>query len=66
MGVQRQIKVVGIFARLAVRDGKTAYLGDQPLVLKYLRAACRRYRELAGFARLLDELEAGAGVAAAR
>jgi N-acetylmuramate 1-kinase len=66
MGVQRQIKVVGIFARLAIRDGKTVYLGDQPLVLKYLRAACRRYRELAGFARLLDELEAGAGVAAAR
>ena len=66
MGVQRQIKVVGIFARLAIRDGKTAYLGDQPLVLKYLRAACRRYRDLAGFTRLLDELETGGGVAAER
>ena len=66
MGVQRQIKVVGIFARLAIRDGKTAYLGDQPLVLKYLHAACRRYRDLAGFARLLDELQAGAAVAAGR
>lgn len=60
MGVQRQIKVVGIFARLALRDGKTAYLSDQPLVLKYLHAACRRYRELAGFAKLLDELETNA------
>ena len=60
MGVQRQIKVVGIFARLALRDGKTAYLADQPLVLKYLRAACGRYRELAPFARILDELQAGA------
>ena len=60
MGVQRQIKVVGIFARLALRDGKTDYLRDQPLVLKYLRAACRRYRELAGFAKMLDELQANA------
>ncbi|MFM9968374.1 MAG: aminoglycoside phosphotransferase family protein [Burkholderiales bacterium] len=60
MGVQRQIKVVGIFARLAIRDGKSAYLEDQPLVLRYLRAACRRYRELSRFAVLLDQLEATA------
>ena len=58
MGVQRQIKVVGIFARLAFRDGKTTYLRDQALVLKYLHATCRRYRDLAGFAKLLDELDA--------
>lgn len=57
MGVQRQIKVVGIFARLAIRDGKNAYLADQPRVLRYLRTACKRYRQLAGFAVLLDELE---------
>ena len=57
MGVQRQIKVVGIFARLAIRDGKDAYLRDQPLVMRYLVKACRRYRELAGLARLLDELQ---------
>jgi aminoglycoside/choline kinase family phosphotransferase len=56
MGVQRQIKVVGIFARLAHRDGKLQYLGDQPLVMRYLRAACERYVALAPFAKLLDEL----------
>ena len=58
MGVQRQIKVVGIFARLSIRDGKNAYLRDQPLVMRYLVRACRRYRELSGLARLLDELAA--------
>lgn len=56
MGVQRQIKVVGIFARLCHRDGKARYLEDIPRVLGYLRAACGRYRELGAFARLLDEL----------
>ena len=56
MGVQRQIKVVGIFARLAHRDGKTRYLEDIPRVLGYLRAACGRYRELGSLARLLDGL----------
>lgn len=56
MGVQRQIKVVGIFARLAHRDGKTAYLADQPLVMAYLKAACRRYIALEPFAELLDDL----------
>jgi aminoglycoside/choline kinase family phosphotransferase len=58
MGVQRQIKVVGIFARLAIRDGKQAYLRDQPLVMRYLLKACGRYRELAGLARLIDQLQA--------
>ena len=57
MGAQRQIKVLGIFARLCFRDGKEAYLRDQPLVMRYLRATCQRYRELAPLARLLDELE---------
>jgi aminoglycoside/choline kinase family phosphotransferase len=56
MGVQRQIKVVGIFARLCHRDGKRRYLEDIPRVLGYLRAACGRYRELGALARLLDEL----------
>jgi N-acetylmuramate 1-kinase len=57
MGAQRQIKVLGIFARLRFRDGKEAYLRDQPQVMSYLRATCQRYRELAPLARLLDELE---------
>ncbi len=57
MGAQRQIKVLGIFARLSRRDGKDAYLADQPLVLRYLKRACRRYRELVPFARLLERLD---------
>ncbi len=57
MGVQRQVKVLGIFARLAHRDGKTGYLDDLPRVLGYLRAACGRYRELVPLLVLLDALE---------
>ncbi len=56
MGVQRHIKVLGIFARLYHRDGKAAYLQDMPLVLDYLRRACERYRELGPMLSLLDEL----------
>ncbi|MFO1304200.1 MAG: phosphotransferase [Burkholderiales bacterium] len=57
MGVQRQIKVLGIFARLAHRDGKRGYIDDMPLVMKYLRAACGRYRDLAPMILLLDGFE---------
>jgi aminoglycoside/choline kinase family phosphotransferase len=57
MGAQRQLKVLGIFARLSYRDGKNGYLKDQPLVMRYLRRTCERYRELAALARLLDDLE---------
>jgi aminoglycoside/choline kinase family phosphotransferase len=57
MGVQRHIKVLGIFARLYHRDGKESYLRDIPLVLEYLRKACNRYRELNPLLLLLDELE---------
>ncbi|MBV2234125.1 MAG: phosphotransferase [Sterolibacterium sp.] len=58
MGVQRHIKVLGIFARLYHRDGKENYLKDMPLVMKHLRTACDRYRELGPFLKLLDEVEA--------
>jgi aminoglycoside/choline kinase family phosphotransferase len=58
MGVQRQLKVVGIFSRLCHRDGKSRYLADIPRVLAYLLAACRRYRELAPLAGLVDRLAA--------
>ncbi len=58
MGAQRQLKVVGIFARLRHRDGKRRYLADIPRVLGYLLAACRRYRELAPLAGLLEPLAA--------
>jgi aminoglycoside/choline kinase family phosphotransferase len=56
MGVQRQLKVLGIFARLCHRDGKAGYVADMPRVLKYLRTACGRYDELAPLAALLDTL----------
>ncbi len=57
MGVQRQLKVLGIFARLAHRDGKHGYIADMPRVLRYLRGACARYRELAPLLALIDALE---------
>jgi len=56
MGVQRHLKILGIFARLNYRDGKTTYLSDMPLVMEYLRKACKRYRELHLLLNLLDEL----------
>ncbi len=57
MGVQRQLKVLGIFARLFHRDGKAGYLQDMPLVMRYLRGACARYRDLAPLLVLLDALD---------
>ncbi|MDN5754044.1 MAG: phosphotransferase [Nitrosospira sp.] len=57
MGVQRHIKVLGIFARLSYRDGKDSYLEDMPRVMEYLRKACARYRELHPLLTLLDALE---------
>nr|VFK31351.1 MAG: hypothetical protein BECKMB1821G_GA0114241_10826 [Candidatus Kentron sp. MB]VFK34706.1 MAG: hypothetical protein BECKMB1821I_GA0114274_10816 [Candidatus Kentron sp. MB]VFK76957.1 MAG: hypothetical protein BECKMB1821H_GA0114242_10865 [Candidatus Kentron sp. MB] len=57
MGVQRHIKIVGIFARLRHRDGKPGYLADIPRTLHYLRATCRRYPELTAFGALLEELQ---------
>jgi N-acetylmuramate 1-kinase len=56
MGAQRQLKVIGIFARLCHRDGKARYLADIPRVMGYLLATCRRYRELAPLAQLLERL----------
>ena len=57
MGVQRHIKVLGIFARLSHRDGKDGYLKDMPLVLAYLKKACARYNGLGDFLRLLERIE---------
>jgi hypothetical protein len=57
MGVQRHIKILGIFARLYHRDGKDGYLKDLPLVMEYLRCACERYIDLKPLLNLLDELE---------
>lgn len=57
MGAQRQLKVLGIFARLCHRDGKDGYLKDMPRVMAYLRRTCERYLDLKPLARLLDQLE---------
>lgn len=57
MGVQRHLKVLGIFARLHYRDGKSSYLDDMPVVMDYLRKACERYRELNPLLIVLDELD---------
>lgn len=57
MGAQRQLKVLGIFARLCYRDGKSDYLNDMPRVMSYLLRTARRYRELRPLAQLLDRLE---------
>ena len=59
MGAQRQLKVLGIFARLFHRDGKDAYMKDQPLVMRYLRRTCERYDALAPLARVLEQLDTG-------
>jgi aminoglycoside/choline kinase family phosphotransferase len=60
MGVQRHVKVLGIFSRLYYRDGKSAYLDDLPLVFNYVQRVCRRYDDLRPFYELLLRLR-GAG-----
>jgi aminoglycoside/choline kinase family phosphotransferase len=54
MGLQRHLKVLGIFARLFHRDGKEGYLKDIPLVLEYAIATANRYIELKPLARILE------------
>ena len=56
MGLQRHLKVLGIFARINYRDGKPKYLADTPRFLGYARSVSKRYRELWPLARLLEEL----------
>jgi len=64
MGVQRQLKAAGIFARLMHRDGKSGYIADIPLCLSYIVEIAPRYGELAFLvdvieSRVLPALEAG-------
>ena len=56
MGVQRHLKVLGIFARLNHRDNKPQYLDDLPLVNQYLKDACSYYEELQPLGLLLDDI----------
>ena len=57
MGLQRHLKVLGIFARLTHRDGKPKYVADTPRFVGYARAVAQRYAPLAPLARLFDSLE---------
>jgi len=57
MGLQRHLKVAGIFARLTLRDGKPKYLGDAPRFIGYIRSTASRYSELTPLLRLIDKGE---------
>ena len=57
MGLQRHLKVAGIFSRINYRDGKSHYLSDIPRFSGYIRHACRRYGLLTPLLKLLDEIE---------
>jgi aminoglycoside/choline kinase family phosphotransferase len=57
MGLQRHLKVLGIFARIRYRDGKAGYVEDTPRFVSYVRAVCGRYRELAPLLGVFDRLE---------
>jgi aminoglycoside/choline kinase family phosphotransferase len=56
MGLQRHLKVLGIFARLSHRDGKDGYLKDLPLVWRYAHRVASRYNGLGPLAHLLERL----------
>jgi len=56
MGLQRHIKILGIFARLAIRDGKEGYIKDIPLTLKYVLDVASKYPELKGLIYLLKSM----------
>lgn len=57
MGIQRHLKVLGIFARINYRDGKPKYLADTPRFLHYVRQTANRYDELKPINWLLDQFE---------
>lgn len=57
MGLQRHLKVLGIFARINYRDGKPKYLADTPRFLAYVRETSNRYDELKGLQYLIDQIE---------
>lgn len=56
MGLQRHLKVLGIFARIHYRDGKPKYLADTPRFVRYVRQTASRHARLAPLLRLFDEL----------
>ncbi|MDP9142090.1 MAG: phosphotransferase [Pseudomonadota bacterium] len=56
MGLQRHLKVIGIFARIQHRDGKPQYLADVPRFIRYVREVAGKYPELAALVALFDQL----------
>ncbi|GMV02478.1 MAG: phosphotransferase [Burkholderiaceae bacterium] len=66
MGLQRHLKVLGIFARLYHRDGKDRYLADMPLVLDHALRCARRHGEFDALARLIEDVGHDVGGAPAR
>jgi aminoglycoside/choline kinase family phosphotransferase len=65
MGMQRHLKVLGLFARINYRDGKSDYLQDTPRFMAYVRQVCTLYREFTPLLKLLDSVEERAAVMAA-
>jgi N-acetylmuramate 1-kinase len=57
MGLQRHLKVIGVFARICHRDGKPAYVADVPRFVRYIREVGGRYAEMAPLLGLFDELD---------
>ncbi|MCL2022318.1 MAG: phosphotransferase [Betaproteobacteria bacterium] len=57
MGLQRHLKVLGIFCRLHYRDGKSRYLADLPRFIGYVRKTAGRYGELKPLLAIFDRLE---------
>ena len=57
MGLQRHLKVAGVFTRITLRDGKPKYLADAPRFLHYIRTTTDRYRELGPLRKLIDQIE---------
>lgn len=57
MGLQRHLKILGIFARLNYRDGKEKYLADTPRFINYVRQTAHRYDELKALLFLIDQIE---------
>lgn len=57
MGIQRHLKVLGIFARINYRDGKPKYLADTERFVGYVRETANRYDELKPLLYLMDQIE---------
>jgi len=57
MGLQRNLRILGVFARLNHRDGKSAYLAHMPRVMGYVRQVAGRYNAFRPLVRVLDQLE---------